>query len=476
VTPDGALRASAVEVGAAIRAGRLCPVDLAEAALARAERFDDARAFVTLDREGALRAARAARARQKRGDSRSPLDGVPLALKDNLVTRGLRTTCASRMLADWIPPYDGAAAEAVERAGAVSLGKTNLDELAMGSSGEHSAFGATANPRAPGFVCGGSSSGSAAAVALGLVFGALGSDTGGSIRLPAAFCGVWGLNPSYGRVSRFGLVAHASSLDRVGPLARTALDLAHLLDAIAGPDDRDATCLRAAPPRFADACSPGAMRVGVMRAADVEPAVGAAVEAVASQLGAAGHTIVGVDAPADDPLTIDAYYVLATAEAASNLARFDGMRFGHRVEAGGFAATVRASRGAGLGPEVQRRIRLGTWVSARERAATIHRRALQYRAAVVRAFAAAFERVDVLLGPVAATGPFPLGSRLDDPVAMYETDRWTCPRASPACPPSPSRWTASARSSSDAPEARRSSWPSAGSSRRARRRVFAPTP
>lgn len=419
------------EVARELAAGRLDPVDLCEAALEREAATRDVGAFVTVDADGARAAALAARARLRSSGPRSGWDGIPVALKDNLVTAGLRTTCGSRLLDDWIPPYDGAASEAMREAGAVVLGKTRLDEFGMGSSGELCAQGPTTNPHLPGHVPGGSSSGSAVAVATGAVFGALGTDTGGSIRLPAAFCGVWGLMPSYGRVSRRGVVAHASSLDRVGPLARSVNDLASLFQAIAGPDLGDATCSTRPAPLSEELFgpSPGQLVVGRPRAADLEdvdPQIAGDVEAVAHALGAGGHRVIEVELPSLER-ALDVYHVVASAEAASNLARFDGMRFGRRVERDGFFASVRASRGEGLGLEVQRRIRLGTWVSATAQYDAVYLQALRARTRIVRDFGILFDRVDVLLTPVASTGPFRLGERLDDPLAMYATDRWTVP-------------------------------------------------
>lgn len=425
------LHRSVTELGDALRSHRLCPVDLLEATLERIAATAGLGTYLVVDARGARRAAEAARSRLDAGAARSPIDGVPVALKDNLVTKGLRTTCGSRLMAPWIPPYDGAAAEALKRAGAVIAGKTNLDELGMGSSGEYSAFFPTKNPWDPSRVPGGSSSGSAVAVATGAAGAALGTDTGGSVRLPAAFCGVWGLMPSHGRVSRHGVVAHASSLDRVGVLGRSARDVATLLELLAGPDPRDASCsVRPAGSHAAlGAAWPGLRTIGRMRPSageSVDDTVADALDHVGRTLERLGHRLVDVDPP-DLELALDAYYVIASAEAASNLARFDGMRFGHRVEAGGYAESVRASRAAGLGTEVKRRIALGEWVSSTEQYGRVYEQAQRARTAVTRDFARRFEVVDVLLSPAVATAPFRLGARIGDPEAMHATDRWTIP-------------------------------------------------
>ena len=425
------LHRSAAELGDALRSGRLCAVELLEATLERIAATASLGTYLTVDARGARAAAEAARARLKSGGGRSPIDGVPIALKDNLVTKGLRTTCGSKLMASWIPPYDGAAAEALRRAGAVLVGKTNLDEFGMGSSGEHSAFFVTKNPWDAARVPGGSSSGSAVAVATGTAGAALGTDTGGSVRLPAAFCGAWGLMPSYGRVSRHGVVAHASSLDRVGVLGRSVRDVATILEVLAGPDPRDASCSVRPPGAYVatTATPPGPRTVGRVQPPPedaVDDTVADALDHVARTLERLGHRVVDVDPP-DLELALDTYYVIASAEAASNLARFDGMRFGQRVEAGGYAESVRASRAAGLGPEVKRRIALGEWVSSTEQYGRVYEQAQRARTAVVRDFVRRFEVVDVLLSPVVATAPFRLGARLEDPDAMHATDRWTIP-------------------------------------------------
>lgn len=421
------LHRSATALADDLRARRLCPVDLLEATLERVEATERLGAYISVDPGGARAQAEAARARLRTTEARSALDGIPIALKDNLVTEGLRTTCGSALTADWVPPYDGAAAEALRRAGAVLIGKTNLDELGMGSSGEHSAFSSTMNPWDETRVPGGSSSGSAVAVATGAASAALGTDTGGSVRLPAAFCGVWGLMPSYGRVSRHGVVAHASSLDRVGILARSARDAATLFELIAGPDPRDASC--AVRPVDPVGGPPSPRTIGRLRIPPgeaVDDGVAAALDHVTHALERLGHRIIEIEPP-DLELALDAYYVIASAEAASNLARFDGMRFGHRVEAGGYADSVRASREAGFGPEVKRRIALGEWVSSTEQYDRVYERAQRGRTAVALELDAHFSTVDVMLSPVADSGPFALRARLHDPDAMHATDRWTIP-------------------------------------------------
>ena len=419
-----------------VRTGERSAVGLVREAMDRIARRDGALGSVLhVDGEGALAQAAAVDRAVAAGRDPGPLAGLPVLLKDNLCTRGVPTTCASRMLRGWLPPYDATVVERLRAAGAVPLGKANLDEFAMGSSGEHSAFGPTRNPLDPGRVPGGSSSGSAAAVAAALVPAALGSDTGGSVRLPAAFCGVAALKPTYGRISRYGLVAFGSSLDQVGPIARSADDLSLLLAALAGHDPRDATSAAEPTDDLRQLAGGGPLRpperplrAGVLREAmqRAEPSVASVLEAAFERLRAAGWQLEEVELPLLEA-SVSIYYVLASVEAASNLARFDGVRYGHRGRGGtAFEASARG-RAEAFGPEVQRRILLGTFAAAEGLRDRYYLRAERLRAALARRLRDALARFDVLLAPTAPTVAFRLGERLDDPVAMYRTDLCTLP-------------------------------------------------
>jgi aspartyl-tRNA(Asn)/glutamyl-tRNA(Gln) amidotransferase subunit A len=359
------------------------------------------------------------------------LGGLPFALKDNMNLAGTPTTCASRLLAGYVSPYDCSAAARLETAGGRYLGKTNMDEFAMGSSGEHSAHRPTRNPwdlaRSPG----GSSSGSAAAVAADLALVALGSDTGGSIRLPAAFCGIVGVKPSYGRVSRYGLVAFASSLDQIGPLTKSVADAALVLELIMGHDPKDATTLRAPVPALRPELgrSLRGLRLGLPREVErlaLDPAVRAAWDEAAQALAAEGARAVAVDLPHLER-AVAAYAILANAEAASNLARFDGLRYGRRAEGGTLAATLTRSRSEGFGPEVKRRILLGNFALASGYFEAYYLRAQALRRRLAADFTAAFAACDAILLPTVATPAFRLGEKLGDPLAMYLTDLLTLP-------------------------------------------------
>lgn len=414
----------ATEIAERVRRGELDPLDAARAALARVERFDaDVRAFLRLnpnleeEAEGVRRALREG--------AELPLAGVPVAVKDNLNTRGLATTCASRILENYLPPYDATAVARLRAAGALVLGKTNLDEFAMGSSTEHSAFGPTRNPwdleRAPG----GSSGGSAAAVAAGMVPVALGSDTGGSVRQPAAFTGTLGFKPTYGRISRYGLVAFASSLDQVGTFARSVDDLARVSAVLMGPDPRDATTVPApAPALEPDAARGRGLTVGLVRETLEEgntPGVAAAVEHFRQVLEAEGVRFVEVSLPSLR-YALATYYLVATAEASSNLARYDGVHYGVRASAADVVELMKETRERGFGPEVKRRILMGTFALSSGYYDAYYGRALKVRRRIANEFARAFGEVDVLLTPTTPTPAFPLGSRLDDPLAMYLSD------------------------------------------------------
>jgi len=410
-------------------------VELTRDALDRIERANPSlNAFVTVDREGALAQAAAADAARTRGAA-GPLTGIPIAHKDVLMTAGLRTTCGSRMLENFVAPYDAHVVEGLRRAGTVLVGKTNMDEFAMGSSNENSHFGPARNPWAPDHVPGGSSGGSAAAVAAGLVPGATGTDTGGSIRQPASLCGITGLKPTYGLCSRYGLVAFASSLDTPGPFGRSAEDCALLLDAMAGHDARDATSIDrpreayAAALAHAPAGKPLAgLRLGLPReyfgdGNDAE--VGAAIEAALGVLRELGATTVEVTLPAVKH-AVPVYYVIAPAEASSNLSRFDGVRYGHRARNyGDLVEMYCRTRAEGFGPEVRRRILVGTYVLSHGYYDAYYLKAQKVRRLIADDFRRALATCDAIVGPTAPSPAFPIGAKSDDPVQMYLSDIYT---------------------------------------------------
>ena len=413
----------------AVRGGARSAVEVCREALARIEATDRVvHAFHTVTADRALaRAAEIDRDRSRWRDA--PLGGVPVALKDNLCTRGVRTTAASRILESFVPPYDATVVTRLERAGAVLVGKTNCDEFAMGSSTENSAFGPTRNPWALDRTPGGSSGGSAAAVAARMTPLALGSDTGGSVRQPAALCGIVGLKPTYGRVSRYGLLAFASSLDQIGPLALTVHDAALVLGVIAGPDPADAT---SAPEPIADwtAALTGDIRgarIGVpsrMLDAGVDAEVARAFRAALDVFAARGATIVDIELP-QARSAIPVYYLVATAEASSNLARYDGVRYGFRAREDDLRTMYRRTRAQGFGTEVKRRIMLGTYVLSAGYYDAYYVKAQQVRTLIVRDYDAAFERVDVVAMPTSPTPAFALGERTADPLQMYLADVFT---------------------------------------------------
>ncbi|HEC36451.1 MAG TPA: Asp-tRNA(Asn)/Glu-tRNA(Gln) amidotransferase subunit GatA, partial [Anaerolineae bacterium] len=358
-----------------------------------------------------------------------PLQGIPLAVKDVLCTAGVPTTCGSRILEDFVPPYDATAVARLKAARAVLLGKTNTDEFAMGSSTENSAFFPTRNPWDLSRVPGGSSGGSAAAVAAGECLGALGTDTGGSVRQPAAFCGVVGLKPTYGRVSRYGLVAFASSLDQVGVLAKDVTDTAILLGVIAGHDPLDSTSVDASVPDYTAALTGDirGVRIGVPREyfiPGMQPEVEAAVRAALDQLADLGAEVIEVSLPHTD-YALPAYYLIAPAEASANLARYDGVRYGLRVEQPTLEATYEATRGQGFGPEVKRRIMLGTYALSAGYYDAYYLKAQKVRTLIKQDFDRAFERVDVIVAPTTPTTAFRLGEKVDDPIQMYLSDVFT---------------------------------------------------
>ena len=391
-------------------------------------------AFNLVLADEALAAADEVDRRVAAGEDPGPLAGVPVALKDNLCTRGVPTTCSSRILEGWLPPYDATVVERLAAAGAVVVGKTNLDEFAMGSSTENSAFGVTRNPLDLTRVPGGSSGGSAAAVAAGFAPLALGSDTGGSIRQPAALCGVVGVKPTYGAVSRYGLVAFASSLDQVGPFARTVSDAALLLEAIGGHDPRDSTSIPEPAASLTEVLDRGVegLRIGVIEelsgdglegiADDVRSRLGEA----ASALDAAGATVETTSVPST-VYGLSAYYVIAPAEASSNLARYDGVRYGLRVDAPNAGDMNTATRTAGFGDEVKRRIMLGTYALSAGYYDAYYGKSQKVRTLIVQDFARAYEEFDLLLCPTAPTTAFPIGEKTADPMTMYLNDVCTIP-------------------------------------------------
>ncbi|HEX9373861.1 MAG TPA: Asp-tRNA(Asn)/Glu-tRNA(Gln) amidotransferase subunit GatA [Roseiflexaceae bacterium] len=420
------------EARALLDRGEITSVELTQALLDRIVAVDNqVRAFLAIDDESAIEQARLADARPRRGEATSPLRGIPLAIKDVISTEGLTTTCGSLMLENYTPPYDATVVTRLKGAGAVLLGKTNCDEFAMGSSTERSAYFPTRNPWDLERVPGGSSGGSAAAVAAGEALGAFGTDTGGSIRQPASLCGVTGLKPTYGRVSRYGLVAFASSLDQIGPFARTARDCAILLDAIAGADPRDSTAAPQPVPDYTAALNGDlrGLRVGVPREYFVDgmqPGVEAAVRASLDVLRDAGAEIVDVSLP-HTKYALPVYYIIAPAEASANLARYDGVRYGLRVPDQTYWDELEKTRGAGFGPEVRRRIMLGTYALSAGYYDAYYKRAQQVRTLIRRDFLQAFEQVDVLAAPTAPTVAFRIGEKTDDPLAMYLEDVCTLP-------------------------------------------------
>jgi aspartyl-tRNA(Asn)/glutamyl-tRNA(Gln) amidotransferase subunit A len=418
------------EAGAGIAAKAISSGELVEAALARIEATDRrVGAFLAVTAERARAAAAQADQRAARGERRSELDGVPVALKDLFATKGIPTTAGSRILEGWLPPYEAAAVERLEQAGAVLVGKLNMDEFAMGSSNENSAYRLCANPYDLARTPGGSSGGSAAAVAARQVHGALGTDTGGSIRLPAAFCGVVGVKPTYGRVSRYGVIAFASSLDQVGPLARTVEDAALLLGRIAGHDPRDMTSSTRPVDDYLAGLEEGApgLRVGVPREwfqGGVDAGVERAVRTALGTYEKLGAKLVEISLP-HTKYGISAYYLIAPAEASSNLARYDGVRFGLRAEAKGLREMYAETRERGFGAEPKRRIMLGTYALSAGYYDAYYLRAQKVRTLVRRDFDEAFRACDVIAGPVAPTVAFKLGERIQDPLQMYLADVFT---------------------------------------------------
>ncbi|MEX0718375.1 MAG: Asp-tRNA(Asn)/Glu-tRNA(Gln) amidotransferase subunit GatA [Planctomycetaceae bacterium] len=423
--------ATAGDLLAGLDDGSLTSVAIVESCLARiAAENERIGAFLSVDGENALAQAAAIDRRRAAGEPLGPLAGLPVAIKDNLCATGQLATCASRMLSNFRPPYDAHVIERLKAADAVLLGRTNMDEFAMGSSTENSAFQLTRNPwnieRSPG----GSSGGSAAAVASGMVPLALGSDTGGSIRQPAAFCGVVGMKPTYGRVSRYGLVAFASSLDQIGPFANDVAGAARLLDAIAGHDPRDATCVN----RPATECARrldeplSGLKVGVVAEhfiRGLHPDVRSAVETALDVYRDLGAEVIDIHLP-HSKYGVAAYYLVAPSEASSNLARYDGVHYGHRAaKFENLLDMYSRTRGEGFGPEVKRRIMLGTYALSAGYYDAYYLKALKVRRLIHDDYAAAFAQVDVIAAPVAPTPPFKIGELIDDPLAMYLSDVYT---------------------------------------------------
>ncbi len=428
---------SALDIAAAVRSGERSAADVVDEHLARIDARDgELNAFNLVLAEEARAAAAAVDATVAAGGDPGPLAGVPVALKDNMCTRGVATTCSSKILEGWQPPYDATVVERLAAAGAVAVGKTNLDEFAMGSSTENSAFGPTRNPLDVDRVPGGSSGGSAAAVAAGLAAISLGSDTGGSIRQPAAFCGVVGMKPTYGAVSRYGLIAFGSSLDQIGPFSTSVADSAAVLEVIGGHDPLDSTSIDAPTFDLQAVLDRGVegLRIGILRELSGGPDsvegitsdVQDRTTAAAAALEAAGASVQEVSVPSAT-LGLSAYYLVAPAEASSNLSRFDGVRFGLRVDAPTTGEMMTATRTAGFGAEVKRRIMLGTYALSAGYYDAFYGKALKVRTLMLAEFAAAYAQVDLLLTPTAPTTAFPLGERTADPMTMYVNDVCTIP-------------------------------------------------
>ena len=407
-------------------------VEITQSVLARTDKTDTViRSFITRTQDAALAKAKTVDEKIARGEAVSPLAGIPGALKDNMCTNGVKTTCASKMLANFIPPYDATVTEKLAAADAVIVGKTNLDEFAMGSSTENSGFFTTRNPWDTDRVPGGSSGGSGAAVAAGEAIWSLGSDTGGSIRLPAAYCGIVGLKPTYGRVSRYGLVAYASSLDQIGPFARDVRDCATVLGAIGGYDHRDSTSIHSPVLDYTKNLGVGVkgLKIGLPReyfVAGMQPDVESSIRRSIDELVAMGAELVEVSMP-NTKYALATYYLIATAEASSNLGRYDGVGFGHRGEGNDIVSMYKRSRAEGFGPEVQRRIMLGTYALSSGYYDAYYLKALKVRTLIKQDFDRVFEKVDVLIAPTAPTTAFKVGEKIEDPLAMYLMDVCTIP-------------------------------------------------
>ncbi len=423
---------TAVEIASAVRSGQKSARSAVEEYLEAIVQGDaDIHAFNLVTAEQARIRADEIDAQVAAGNDPGPLAGVPVALKDNLCTRGVATTCSSRILEGWEPPYSATVVERLSEAGAVMVGKTNMDEFAMGSSTENSAFGPTRNPCDPSRVPGGSSGGSAAAVASGFAPFALGSDTGGSIRQPAALCGVVGVKPTYGLVSRYGLVAFASSLDQIGPFASTVTDAAAVLDVISGPDPQDSTSIGETQPSVSESLAEGVdgLRVGVLGELSgngIAPDVAARLRAAVDALESAGARVAQASVPSA-VYGLSAYYLIAPAEASSNLARYDGVRYGLRVDGASTPDMNTATRSAGFGDEVKRRIMIGTYALSAGYYDAYYGKAQKVRTLIINDFASVWEQFDLLVSPTSPTTAFSVGERTADPMAMYMSDVCTVP-------------------------------------------------
>lgn len=422
---------TAEELSSGLREKKWSSVELTKACIEKAEKLKHLNCFIEFTPEVALTKAKDSDSRLAKGEH-APLLGVPVAIKDVLATKGVRTTCGSKMLENWIPPYNATVITKLDRTGAVSLGKLNMDEFAMGSSNENSAFGAVRNPWNPEYVPGGSSGGSAAAVAAGICPITLGTDTGGSIRQPASYCGVVGIKPTYGRVSRFGLVAFASSLDQIGPFAKTVKDAATMTSLLAGFDPNDGTSVKRPIPDFGKIMNKGikGLKIGIPKEyfiSGIDADVDNTVRAALRKLEELGATLVDVDLPHTE-LALSVYYIIAPAEASSNLARFDGVRYGFRAkEAKDLRDLYCKTRSQGFGKEVQRRILIGSYVLSSGYYDAYYLKAQKVRRLIANDFNQAFTKCDIIASPTAPTPAFKLGEKSSDPLKMYLNDIFTIP-------------------------------------------------
>lgn len=427
----GLLDLTAVELAGQIKSGKTTAVEAMEAVIANIDSKEEVlNCYVTFDREAALSAAKEAQKKIEAGELTGPLAGVPIAIKDNMCTEGVLTTCSSKILGNFIPQFSSEAVKRIEEAGAVVIGKTNMDEFAMGSTTETSAYGPTKNPWNTEHVPGGSSGGSAAAVAANECFCALGSDTGGSIRQPASYCGVVGMKPTYGTVSRYGLIAYGSSLDQIGPLCKDVTDCATIMEVIASHDKKDSTSVERKDTDFTSALvdDVAGMRIGIPRdyfGEGLDPQVKEAVLSAAEVLKSKGAIVEEFDLSLVE-YAIPTYYTIAAAEASSNLERFDGVKYGFRAkDYDGLHSMYKKTRSEGFGPEVKRRIMLGSFVLSSGYYDAYYLKALRVKAMIKKAFDEAFAKYDVILGPVAPTTAPKLGSSLADPIKMYLGDIYT---------------------------------------------------
>lgn len=427
----GLLDLTAVELAGQIKSGKTTAVEAMEAVIANIDSKEgELNCYVTFDREAALSAAKEAQKKIEAGELTGPLAGVPIAIKDNMCTEGVLTTCSSKILGNFIPQFSSEAVKRIEEAGAVVIGKTNMDEFAMGSTTETSAYGPTKNPWNTEHVPGGSSGGSAAAVAANECFCALGSDTGGSIRQPASYCGVVGMKPTYGTVSRYGLIAYGSSLDQIGPLCKDVTDCATIMEVIASHDKKDSTSVERKDTDFTSALvdDVAGMRIGIPRdyfGEGLDPQVKEAVLSAAEVLKSKGAIVEEFDLSLVE-YAIPTYYTIAAAEASSNLERFDGVKYGFRAkDYDGLHSMYKKTRSEGFGPEVKRRIMLGSFVLSSGYYDAYYLKALRVKAMIKKAFDEAFAKYDVILGPVAPTTAPKLGSSLADPIMMYLGDIYT---------------------------------------------------